>query len=196
MGARNRQRQRTCATPADIGPGTARALRGATLALICERPGHGYDLAARLQHRLGPAWQVSAKDIYPILDQLFAAGLVRREHEHRRTVYHPAPAAYEAIERWHDGDVRKEALRSDVRARLATVPSGRVDRVLRILDQYEADLLELIEATEDDVPPQVRTWAGLLARVTHAGTDSHLHAEFAWIADARRRFVEFGEQSA
>ncbi len=196
MGARNRQRQRACDAPPDIGPGPARALRGATLALICERPGHGYDLAVRLRHRLGPAWQITAKDIYPILDQLLAAGLVRREHERRRSVCYPTPAAYEALERWHDDDVRKEALRSDVRARLATVPAGRVDRALRILDQYETDLLGLIEATEDVLPPQVRTWEGLLARVTHAGTDSHLHAEFAWIADARRRFVEFDEQSA
>lgn len=174
--------------------GTARPLRGATLALICERPGHGYDLAARLHHRLGPAWQITAKDIYPILDQLFAAGLVRREEGHRKTVYHPNPSAFEALERWHESDVRKEALRSDVRARLATVPAGRVDRVLRILDDYEADLLDLIEATQEDLPPQVKTWDGLLARVTHTGTDGYLQAEFAWIIDTRRRFVEFGEQ--
>lgn len=196
MGARRRQRQRACDEPADIGPGPARALRGATLALICERPSHGYDLAARLHHRLGPAWQIEPKDVYSLLEQLFSAGLVRREHEHRRVVYYPTPAAYEAVERWHDGEVRKEALRSDVRARLATVPAGRVDLALRILDQYEADLLELIEATEDDVPPQARTWDGLLARVTHAGTDGYLHTEFAWIVDSRRRFLEFGQPGA
>lgn len=195
MGARKRQRQRTCAKPPDIGKGPARPLRGATLALICERPGHGYELAARLNHRLGPAWQIEAGDIYPILDQLHAAGLVRREEGHQRNVYHPNPPAYEAVERWQASVVRKEALRSDVRARLATVPPGRVDLALRVLDEYHAELLDLIEETEDDAPPQVKTWEGLLARVTHTGTDSHLQAEFAWIVDTQRRFAEFVEQS-
>jgi len=195
MGARKRQRQRACAQPPDIGKGPARALRGATLALICERPGHGYELAARLNHRLGPAWQIEAGDIYPILDQLHAAGLVRREEGHQRNVYHPNPPAYEAIERWHASVVRKEALRSDVRARLATVPHGRVDLALRILEDYHAELLDLIDAT-DEMPPGVKTWDGLLARVTHTGTDSYLKAEFAWIVDTQRRFIEFGEQIA
>jgi DNA-binding PadR family transcriptional regulator len=196
MGARRRQRQRACGEPPDIGKGPARALRGATLAEICHRPGHGYELAARLKHRLGPAWQIEAGDIYPILDQLHAAGLVRREEGRQRNVYHPTPSAYEAVERWHASVVRKEALRSDVRARLATVPRGRVDRALRILEDYHAELLDLIEATEDDVPPQVKTWDGLLARITHTGTDSYLQAEYAWIVDTQRRFIEFGEQSA
>jgi DNA-binding PadR family transcriptional regulator len=195
-----RKRQEACGESPDVGKGPARALKGATLALICERPGHGYDLANRLRHRLGPAWQVRHKAVYDILNQLERAGLVtprEESNEHRRqrrVVYHPSPLAHAALERWRDGEVRKEALRSDVRARLATVPVDDVERVLRILDEYEDSLLELIEATADDRPPQVATWNSLLVRVTHSGTDLHLQAEHAWIVDTRRRFGEYAQR--
>jgi len=191
VGAPQRQRDGARAKRPDIGKGSARALRGVVLALICEHPGHGYDLAARCNHRLGPAWQITAKDIYPILEQLLASGLVRREERHRTVVYHAEPAAFKALENWHYGKVRKEPLRSDVRARLATVPEGDVDGALRMLEDYESLLLDLLEAADDHLPPAVATWGALLVRVNHTGTDAYLQAELAWVADTRRRFVEF-----
>ena len=51
-------------------------LKGALLGLVLQRPGHGYDLAQRLDRRLGPAWQITAKDLYRMLEQLERAGLV------------------------------------------------------------------------------------------------------------------------
>ena len=45
-------------------------LKGALLGLLLQHPGHGYDLALRLHRRLGPAWQIEAKGLYPMLAQL------------------------------------------------------------------------------------------------------------------------------
>lgn len=191
MGAPQRQRGGARAKRPDIGKGSARALRGVVLALICEHSGHGYDLAARCNHLLGPAWQVTAKDVYPVLNQLLGLGLVRREDRGRTVVFHALPEAFEALENWHDGKVRKEPLRSDIRARLATVAEGDVDGALHMLDDYESLLLDLLEEAGDALPPSVATWGALLVRVNHTGTDAYLQAELAWVADTRRRFLEF-----
>ena len=50
-------------------------LKGALLGLVLQRPGHGYDLANRLDRRLGPAWQITAKNIKRMIEQLNRAGL-------------------------------------------------------------------------------------------------------------------------
>src|SRR5580698_9239159 len=51
-------------------------LKGAILGLVLERPGHGYDLGARLGARLGPTWAIDPKRLYRMLDQLERAGLI------------------------------------------------------------------------------------------------------------------------
>ena len=51
-------------------------LKGAILGLVLERPGHGYDLGARLRARLGPSWAIDPKRLYRMLDQLERASLI------------------------------------------------------------------------------------------------------------------------
>ncbi len=82
-------------------------LKGAILALVLERPGHGYDLGARLGARLGPTWAIDPKRLYRMLDQLERAGLISgtvesdpenpRQH---RTVYRATELAPEALRLW------------------------------------------------------------------------------------------------
>jgi DNA-binding PadR family transcriptional regulator len=171
----------------DIGQGTARALRGATLALIIERGGHGYELANRLTRRLGPIWQIDPRQIYPILDQFEKTGLATRTEEpspgrprQARFVYHATEKAPAALERWMSSPVSKEPLRADVLARLAVAKPADASQLLLMLDEYEAEVLQLIEAASDE-PPPVRSWATL-------------QAEFAWIVATRRRIREYAER--
>jgi DNA-binding PadR family transcriptional regulator len=48
--------------------GSSTSLRGGLLALVLERPGHGYELANRLADRLGDSWLIVRKDIYRLLE--------------------------------------------------------------------------------------------------------------------------------
>lgn len=41
------------------------SLKHAVLALVVERRGYGYDLAHRLEERVGPAWRLNPSAIYP-----------------------------------------------------------------------------------------------------------------------------------
>jgi DNA-binding PadR family transcriptional regulator len=54
-------------------------VRGAILALLTERPMHGYEMMQELEQRSGGAWRPSAGSIYPTLQQLEDEGLVRSE---------------------------------------------------------------------------------------------------------------------
>jgi DNA-binding PadR family transcriptional regulator len=185
----------------NISQGPARALRGATLALIIERGGHGYELAHRLGRRLGPAWQIEPKQIYPSLDEFERTGLATRTEEpspgrprQARYVYHPTDQAPEALERWMHSPIGKEPMRADIAARIAAARPQDIRQVLLLLDDYEAEVLTLVEATSED-PLPVRTWATLVLDTARDHADAHLQAELGWIATTRRRIREYAERA-
>jgi DNA-binding PadR family transcriptional regulator len=65
------------------GGGGPRARRGdvraAILALLAERPMHGYEMIQELEERTGGAWKPSAGSVYPTLQLLEDEGLIRGE---------------------------------------------------------------------------------------------------------------------
>jgi len=184
-------------THIDLARGRLRELRGATLALIVERPGHGYELTNRLNRRLGPTWQVEPKQVYAILDDFARDGLVQAVEQpnpdrprQRRVVYHSTALASETLHRWMRTELEIAPLRPDVIARIASAEPDDARELLRALDEYEEALLRLLEA--NDVPdPVVHSWRGLLLAIARSHTDSYLQGEFQWLVVARRRIREF-----
>jgi DNA-binding PadR family transcriptional regulator len=73
-------------------------LRLALLALIAERPGHGYELMIRLEERFAGAYQASAGAIYPTLQQLEDEELARLEVNDGRKVYHITEAGRQEVD--------------------------------------------------------------------------------------------------
>jgi DNA-binding PadR family transcriptional regulator len=185
------------ATHIDLARGRLRELRGATLALIVERPGHGYELWHRLNRRLGPTWQIEAKQIYPILDHLQDAGLVTSAEEptpgrprQSRTVYYPTALASDALRSWIESELELAPRRPAVIARLASASPGDAGALLHVLDDYEGELLRLLEAN-DEPPVPVQSWKGLMLALARGHTDSYLQGELQWVALSRRRIREF-----
>jgi DNA-binding PadR family transcriptional regulator len=76
-----------------FGPprGGRRARRGdvrtAVLALLEEKPAHGYDLIRELEERSGGMWQPSPGSVYPTLQMLEDQGLVTGEESDGKRVY-------------------------------------------------------------------------------------------------------------
>ena len=68
-----------------FGRGGSRARRGdvraSILALLVDRPMHGYEMIKELEERTGGLWTPSAGSIYPTLQLLEDEGLVRGEEE-------------------------------------------------------------------------------------------------------------------
>ena len=177
--------------------GRSRGLRGATLALIAERGGHGYELAHRLNVRLGPTWRVGPKQVYPILDELVRAGLATSAEEANpdrprqpRVVYRATERATEVLRSWMQSPVEKEPERLDLLARIASATPADAAELTEALDEYERDLQRLLEDNDGaDVP--VSSWHTLLLSVVRGHTEVQLQGELHWLEEARRRIAEF-----
>jgi DNA-binding PadR family transcriptional regulator len=64
-----------------------KGVRPAVLAVLLDRPMHGYQVIQELETRTGGRWRPSAGSIYPTLQQLEDEGLVRGEEQDGRKVY-------------------------------------------------------------------------------------------------------------
>src|ERR671933_2357515 len=70
------------------GPRVRRGdVRAAILALLAERPMHGYEMIQELDARTGGLWRPSAGSIYPTLQLLEDEGLVRSDEGGDRRRY-------------------------------------------------------------------------------------------------------------
>jgi DNA-binding PadR family transcriptional regulator len=86
-------------------------VRSAVLALLDDRPMHGYEMIQELEERTGGRWRPSAGSIYPTLQLLEDEGLVKAEQVDDRRVFSLTDSGKEAVpERtegqrpWEEGD--------------------------------------------------------------------------------------------
>ena len=77
-------------------------MRLALLALIAEKPRHGYELMTELESRTEGAYRPSPGSIYPNLQQLEDQGFVTSHKEEGKTVYTITDAGREEVERRKD----------------------------------------------------------------------------------------------
>lgn len=61
--------------------------RAAVLAVLAERPGHGYEIIQTLEEKSGGSWRPSPGSIYPTLQLLEDEGLVRAVDRDGKRVY-------------------------------------------------------------------------------------------------------------
>lgn len=125
------------------------------LALLAERPMHGYELMASLKRLFGPRYRPSPGSVYPALEALEAEGLLEGESGGGRTIYRASAAGTEALAERADSlaelelrtgvEVRPalslEATLSRFKARLAPL-AGRVDveAVTAVLDRAATEI--------------------------------------------------------
>jgi DNA-binding PadR family transcriptional regulator len=183
--------------------GASSPVTGALLGLLLERPGYGYELAQRLNERMGPTWKLTPSSIYPVLERLEADDLVRRtvkdmpgrQRQRERVMYHATDAATGAFEEWLARPARKEPIRTELLARIAVARPQDAPRLLQSLDEYERGCLELMPAEDrrqgDGDGTGRRAWNGMLAELIESAASGQLRAELDWIEYARRRIRDF-----
>ncbi len=85
---------------------TEMPLHHAVLALLVEKPAHGYELRTSFEQAVGDQWGgLNIGHLYQILDRLNRDGLVESEHQPQtvkpdRLVYHITAAGKQELERW------------------------------------------------------------------------------------------------
>jgi DNA-binding PadR family transcriptional regulator len=161
------------------------SLKHAVLALVVERRGYGYDLAHRLEERVGPAWRLNPSAVYPAIDQLERAGLIAgavRERGTRRTtrvVYSATRAGAEALDDWlRTADGAPEPVRSDLHLRIAFARPEHREGLLAQLAAQEGACATMLGRYE-------RGTGELVPELVAAGVRARLRAELDWLRDAR-----------
>lgn len=74
-----------------------RELHVVLLALLAERPMHGYELMGELGDRFGPTYRPSAGSVYPALESLAAEGLIKPEAKSDPIAYALTPVGERAL---------------------------------------------------------------------------------------------------
>ncbi len=181
--------------------GASSPVTGVLLGLLLERPGYGYELAQRMNERMGPAWKLTTSSIYPVLERLENEQLVSRtvkdmpgrQRQRERVMYHATAAAETAFVQWLARPARKEPVRTELLAKIAVARPVDAPRLLEALDEYERDCLSLLETAADGEPPLngESPWLALLAELIQGATGEHLRAELEWIRFARTRIESF-----
>lgn len=124
-------------------------LRLYLLALLEQRPMHGYEVITALSDRFGGTYRPSAGTIYPRLAQLEEDGLVRRTDSDRRTTYALTDAgARELDERRGELAALEDDIADTVRDRAARVR----DDVRGTMSGLRAELAAAAQQARADAP--------------------------------------------
>jgi DNA-binding PadR family transcriptional regulator len=76
-------------------------VRAAVLALLTERPMHGYQIIREIEDRSGGTWKPSAGSVYPTLQLLADEGVIKAEEANGRKIYSLTEAGREEAVRDH-----------------------------------------------------------------------------------------------
>jgi DNA-binding PadR family transcriptional regulator len=173
------------------------------LGLLLERPGYGYELAQRLNERMGPSWKLTPSSIYSVLERLEADQLVRRtvkdmpgrQRQRERVMFHATDAAAEAFEEWLARPARKEPIRTELLAKIAVARPEDAERLLASLDEYERECRVFLrgadQQTADSESAPRHAWSALLSDVIETAADQQLRAELEWVEFARSRIRDY-----
>jgi DNA-binding PadR family transcriptional regulator len=161
--------------------GASSPVTGALLGLLLERPSYGYELAQRMNERLGPAWCLTTSSIYPVLDRLESGelirravkGLPRRVRQRERVMYHATHEARQEFEQWMSRPVRREPIRAELLAKLAVARPQDAPLLLAALDEYERACLMMLEAASE-TQRSAGPWDMLLVGLINDAADQHL----------------------
>ena len=107
--------------PTRMGRGDVRA---AVLALLAERPMHGYQIIQEIDERSGGAWKPSPGSVYPTLQLLTDEGLITAEESNGRKTYALTPEGRQEAEASGDRSAPWETPGSKESARTALPKAG------------------------------------------------------------------------
>jgi DNA-binding PadR family transcriptional regulator len=168
----------------------------ALLGLLLHRSAYPYQLADRLQGRLGPAWAVNSGQLYQTIDRLERDGLIERVDGHvegrdDRHVFAITENGVEEFERWFDTTTSGARLsRRPLLVKITLAGPGRIKDALGQIDAYELDCaarLKELSQMRDANPaegPQVRA-DHVLLRLNLSADIFQLEGELRWARHAR-----------
>jgi DNA-binding PadR family transcriptional regulator len=147
----------------------------AVLAVVVERPRHGYDIASELDRdtEIGRAWRLGRPLVYRALDRLEEAGYIERRRTEPgdaappRTVYGATRRGRAALKRWlHEPVERLREVRSALLLKLVLLDRLGMDR-RPLVDAQQSAFDEVFAGYADPADGDlVARWRHHLAEAT------------------------------
>jgi PadR family transcriptional regulator, regulatory protein AphA len=169
--------------------------RHALLGLLLDRPAYPYELADRLQKRLGPTWAVNEGQVYQTIKALERDRLIERQESasagsDSRHVYSITDTGCAEFERWFERDSRVRVSRRPLLVKITLAGPQRLEAVLAKIDAYELECLECLKdlaRESDEVPDDGRLVRAdhLLLRLNLKAEILSIEAELSWARHAR-----------
>jgi DNA-binding PadR family transcriptional regulator len=130
------------------------ALHHAVLALLADRPVHGYELKSRFEQAVGDQWGgLNIGHLYQVLERLARDGLIESERQPQqikpdRLVHRLTPAGQAELDRWlNEPAVRTHGYRDDFFLKvMAAARSGNPATLAGVLDRQRTHLLRELHA--------------------------------------------------
>jgi DNA-binding PadR family transcriptional regulator len=172
-------------------------LHHAVLALLADKPAHGYELKGSFEQAVGDQWGgLNIGHLYQILDRLSRDGLIESERQPQpikpdRMVHRLTPAGRAELERWlSEPSPQVRGYRDDFFLKLmAVVQTGDQVALDGVLRRQRAHLLQELHNLADARSHADSAVVSLL--ITAA--ELHVRADLGVVDEAERRLVaEFG----
>lgn len=129
------------------------------LALLCERPMHGYELArlVKTDAALRAIWRIELSEVYFLLRKLLKQGFIEAKAETpgagpRRVIYAPTPAGQAALEGWLTTPEKyPRNLRTALLARIYLALRRDPALAVRLVDAQREHLLHWLDGEQSRV---------------------------------------------
>jgi DNA-binding PadR family transcriptional regulator len=130
------------------------------LALLCERPMHGYELAhvVKTEAALRAIWRIELSEVYFLLRKLLKLGFIMEHAEEdggtrpRRVLYAPTPAGQSALAAWLTTPEKyPRNLRTALLARIYLALRRDPALAVQLVDAQKAHLTAWLERERDRV---------------------------------------------
>lgn len=183
------------------------SIKYAVLGLLIERRGYGYDLANRLQERLGPGFRAVSGAVYVSLDQLAKDALAteaeRIQIGRQVKVYYEATAAgHERFARWMEQRPSREPLRGELYLKLAVARGEHLLTLRAELERLERECLtELQDQTRSmrlasEAHGEAVPWDVAVRWMTDSAVLERLHGDLRWTRMALKTIKSASAQGA
>lgn len=179
--------------------GPPSSLTAAVLAAVIEKPSHGYEIATRVNRRMGTEW--NRRSVYEVLSRLDKEGLLWSEQERSANVRSGWKRVYRVTElgeqtraAWtHERQALPEG-RADIRAWIVFSSPEESEQILAALDEYEKDCMEMAEGSTDAMVRRA-SWRSRMLNLSRDAVREQLEGEIRWIKRARREIQEYLAES-
>jgi DNA-binding PadR family transcriptional regulator len=168
-------------------------LHHAVLALLADKPAHGYELKGSFEQAVGDQWGgLNIGHLYQILDRLSRDGLIESERQPQpvkpdRVVHRLTPAGRAELDRWlSEPSARLRGYRDDFFLKLmASVQAGDQETLAGVLRLQRTHLLRELHSLAQARPQAPSAVVGLL--ITAA--ELHIRADLGVVDAAEENFA-------